>query len=63
MDEIEIKITFSDDLCGCEIQKDGETVFFESLNRLEQIHVCNAFALFYDLFVPCIKKRGKDEND
>ena len=45
-----------DEIAGCEIQKDGETVFFQSLERKEQIHVCNALAQFYKLFVPVIKE-------
>lgn len=45
-----------DELAGCEIQKDGETVFFETLDRQEQIHVCNALVQFYKLFVKCIKE-------
>jgi len=60
MDEIEIKITFSDNLCGCEITKSGKTEQFEKLKRKEQIHVCNALAQFYKLFVPVIKE---DDNE
>jgi len=59
MNEIEIKITFEDDLCGCEITRSGETVHFERMNGKEQVKVCNALAQFYNLFVPCIKKGGK----
>lgn len=49
-----------DELAGCEIQKDGETVFFEKLDRQEQIWICNAFAQFYNLFKPFIKEDGRD---
>ena len=51
-----------DELAGCEIQKDGETVFFETLDRQEQIHVCNAFVQFYNLFAPFIKKEGGQDD-
>ena len=61
MEKIEIKITFEDDLFGCEIARSGETVHFESLNDKEQIKVCNALALSYNLFAPCIKKGGQDD--
>lgn len=50
-----------DELAGCEIQKDGETVFFQSLDKQEQIYVCNALAQFYNLFVPCIKEENDDK--
>ena len=56
MDEIEIKITFVDNLCGCEITKSGKTEQWETLERKEQIHVCSALAKFYNLFVPAIKE-------
>ncbi len=56
---MEIKITFErdDDLCGCEITKDGETVFWENLNEKEQIKVINALGNFYKLFYRSFKEK------
>lgn len=51
-----------DEIAGCEIQKDGESVFFTSLERKEQIHVCNALAQFYNLFAPYIMMENKDNH-
>ena len=57
-----MKVTIEiDNIAGCEIEKDGETVFFQSLSKQEQIHVCNALAQFYNLFVPCIKEENDDK--
>lgn len=50
MDEIEIKITFEDDLAGCEITKGDNITHFEELERSEQIQVCNSLGRFYALF-------------
>ena len=50
MDEIEIKITFEDDLAGCEITKGNNIANFEELERSEQIQVCNSLGHFYGLF-------------
>lgn len=57
-----MKVTIEiDNIAGCEIEKDGETVFFQSLSKQEQIHVCNALAQFYNLFVPYIKEENNDK--
>lgn len=61
MDEIEIKITFEDDLCGCKMTKSGKTVQWEELNDKEQVKVCNALAQFYMLFYKAIKG-GQDDS-
>ena len=58
MDEIEIKITFIDNLFGCEITKSGKAVQFETFNSKEQVKICNALAQSYNLFAPCIKEGG-----
>lgn len=50
MNGIEIKITFDDDLAGCEITKGDNIVQFEELERSEQIKVCNSLGHFYGLF-------------
>lgn len=45
-----------DEIAGCEIEKGGETVFFQSLTKQEQIYICNALAQFYNLFAKSIKE-------
>ena len=52
---ITVKIDI-DELAGCEIKRDEETVQWENLTRQEQIHVCNAFVQFYQLFTRFIKE-------
>ena len=61
MDEIEIKITFDDDLCGCKITRSGNIVMWEELNDKDQVKVCNALAQFYMLFYKAMKG-GNNEN-
>ena len=52
---MEIKITLDDDLAGYTFTEGKKTVFFENLTRQQQIHICNAFAQGYNLFVKHIK--------
>lgn len=60
MDDIEIKITFAGNLCGCEITRNGNPEMFEKLTEKEQIRICNSLAQSYNLFYKVLKER-RDE--
>lgn len=49
MDDIEIKITFSDNLTGCEIIRDGKTAIWEELSEVEKVKICNALGTHWQL--------------
>lgn len=52
-----VKIEISDDLAGYSFQdENGNTIQFEELTRLQQIHILNSFFNGYDLFRKCLKE-------
>ena len=53
---MKIKITIANNNVGYEFKEGKKTVFFENLTRQQQIHICNAFAQGYNLFVKHIKE-------
>lgn len=57
MSNIKVTIDLDDsNLAGCSIHKDDYYVQFEDLPRQDQIHICNSFAQFYQLFSKVIKE-------
>lgn len=56
MSDIKVTITLDDDLAGCEIQMNNKTEQWENLDKRQQIHVCNSFVQFYNLFSKSIKE-------
>ena len=55
--KIEIEI---DDLVGYQFKSDeNEVIRFEDMSRREQIHVLNAFANGYELFINALKEERK----
>ena len=54
-----IKVTIDLDdsnLAGCQILKDECVEQFENLSKQDQIHICNSFVKFYQLFSKVIKE-------
>jgi hypothetical protein len=57
MSNIKVTIDLDDsNLAGCQILKDEHVEQFENLPRLDQIHICNSFVQFYQLFSKVIKE-------
>jgi len=57
MSNIKVTIELDDDnLAGCAIYKDDYVKHFEDLPRQDQIHICNSFVQFYQLFSKAIKE-------
>ena len=51
-----ISIDIDNGLVGYVFKDGRKIVKFEDLSRQEQIHICNAFANGYNLFVKAIKQ-------
>jgi hypothetical protein len=57
MSNIRVTIDMDDsNLAGCQILKDEHVEQFENLPRQDQIHICNSFVMFYQLFSKVIKE-------
>lgn len=57
MSNIKVTIDLDDsNLAGCAIHKDDHVEQFENLSRQDQIHICNSFVQFYQLFSKVIKE-------
>lgn len=55
--EMKIEIEIDDDLAGYQFKSDENNVIhFEDMSRREQIHVLNAFAGGYELFINALKE-------
>lgn len=53
---MKIIIEIEDGLAGYQFEKGNNVVFFEDLERREQIRILNSFAYGYDLFGECLKE-------
>jgi len=61
MSNIRVTIDLDDsNLAGCQILKDECVEQFENLSKQDQIHICNSFVMFYQLFSKVIKE---DDNE
>lgn len=53
---MKIEITFGDDLLGCAFYEGEKLLVWDEMSRQDQIYAVNAFARFYELFRPSVKK-------